>query len=207
MSKDERIWIPDNYYNGFLKGCMSNEAIETTPSKTALENTGCNISALCYLILPNGEQHNPRFMKPNEFPTSIRALFEIVPGEEDTVTHEPPKRMNVLEEATHQMCDTCGENKPMEAFKKKACRGVLRRSTCIACETKAKEDTHPAPQPDSKPEPIEETATSETKLPVIVTLEYLKKIATEAFERGREFERSNITTVYPSLDELLGIGA
>lgn len=220
MAKDEKIWIPDNYYNGFLKVCMANEAIETTPSKTALENAGCEISALCYLILPNGDQHNPRFMKPNEFPTSIRALFEIAPDEGDPDEEPAPvdtvgqEIKDMLQEATYQVCDTCGENKPMEAFKKKPGRGVLRKSTCIECEAKAKEqtapieeNTTPAPDPDRKPDPIEETVTSETKPPVMVTLEYLKKITTEAFERGREYERNSVETVELSLDELLVIGA
>lgn len=222
MVKDEKIWIPDNHYNGFLKGCMANEAIETTPSKTALENAGCEISALCYLILPDGKQHNPRIMKPNEFPSSIRALFEIAPYESDPDEDPAPldtvgkEIKDMLQEATYQVCDTCGENKPMEAFKKKPGRGVLRRSTCIECETKAKEqmpqfkeDTPPASQPDPAPksEVVEGAVVVPAKPTVAVTLDYLKRIATEAFERGREYERSNVETVEPSLDELLGIGA
>lgn len=222
MAKDEKIWIPDNYYNGFLKGCMANEAIETTPSKTALENAGCEISALCYLILPNGDQHNPRFMKPNEFPSSIRALFEIAPDEGDPDEEPAPtdtvgkEIKDMLHEATYQVCDTCGENKPMEAFKKKPGRGVLRKSTCIQCEAKAKEqmpqfkkDTPPAPEPDTVPksEAVEGTVVVPSRPPVTVTLDYLKRIATEAFERGREHERKNFETVELSLDELLGIGA
>lgn len=220
MAKDEKIWIPDNYYNGFLRGCMTNEAIETTPSKTALENAGCEISGMCYLVLPDGKQHNPRIMKPNEFPSSIRALFEITPDagdpNEEMVTPEPPKAMDVIEEATHLVCDTCGENKPMEAFKKKPGRGVLRKSTCIECETNAKEqmpqfkeDTPPAPQSDPAPksEVVEGAVVVPAKPTVAVTLDYLKRIATEAFERGREFERNNVQTVEYSLDELLGIGA
>lgn len=220
MSKDEKIWIPDNYYNGFLKGCMANEAIETTPSKTALENARCQISALCYLILPDGKQHNPRFMKPNEFPSSIRALFEIAPydgyQDEEMATNEPPKAIDVIEEATYQVCDTCHENKPMEAFKKMPGRGVKRRAACIECETKAKEhmpqfkdESTPAQQHDQEPksEVVEDAVVVPTKPTVAVTLEYLKRIATEAFERGREFERSNVETIEMSLDELLGIGA
>lgn len=160
-------------------------------------------------------------MKPNEFPTSIRALFEIVPDaqdpdDEETVTHEPSKPMDVIEEATHQVCDTCSENKPMEAFKKKPGRGVLRKSTCIECEAKAKEqtapieeNTPPAPEHDTVPksEAVEGTVVVPSRPPVTVTLDYLKRIATEAFERGREHERNSVETVDLSLDELLGIGA
>lgn len=218
MAKDERIWIPDSYYNGFLKGCMSNEAIETTPSKTALEDAGCSISALCYLILPDDSQHNPRFMKPNEFPTSIRALFEIVPDagdpDEERATLETVGQeiKDILQEATYQVCDTCGEDKPMEAFKKMPGRGVKRRGTCIECEVKAREqmpqfkdDTTPDPLPKS--EAVEGTVVVPARPAVTVTLDYLKRLATEAFERGREYERNNVETVEPSLDELLGIGA
>lgn len=222
MAKDERIWIPDNYYTGFLRGCMSNEAIETTPSKTALENAGCNISGMCFLILPNGDQCNPRTLKPNELPSSIRALFEIVPDKSDpdeepaasqTMAH---KVSNMIRDATYQVCDTCGENKPMEAFKKRPGRGVLRRTTCIECETKAREkmpqfrdSTSNAPHHDQdhKPEVIEGAVVVPTQPTVMVTLEYLKRIATEAFERGREHERSNVEPVEPSLDDLLGISA
>lgn len=222
MSKDERIWIPDNYYTGFLRGCMTNEAIETTPSKTALENAGCDISGMCFLILPNGAQCNPRTMKPNELPSSIRALFEIAPDEGDpdedpiapqTIAHEIT---DMLKDATYQICDTCYENKPIEAFKKKPGRGVLRRTTCIECEVKAKEqmpkfkeDTPPTPHPDPAPkqEAIEGSVIVPTRPTVSVTLEYLKRIATEAFERGREYERSNVDPVELSLDDLLGISA
>lgn len=232
MAKDERIWIPDNYYNGFLKGCMANELIEDTPSKTALENSGCQISALCYLILPDGSQHNPRIMKPNEFPSSIRKLFEIIPDAEypdeipavlDTVGKE---LKDVLQEATHQVCDICKENKPFESFKKMPGRGVRRRTTCIECEAKSKAYGKPNAHPISTEEfkeraaeiltgpdqltsnPLLQRCQIDAKIvakraTVCVSLDYLKRLATEAYERGREFERSNILTVEPSLDELL----
>jgi len=234
MPKDEKIWIPDNYYQGFLRGCLANELIEVTPSKTALENAGCQISALCYLVLPDESQHNPRFMKPSEFPTLIRKLFELTPDEGnqdevpavlDTVGQE---LNDVLQEATYQVCDTCSENKPMESFKKFPGRGVKRRSTCIECEAKNKVDEKPNAHPLS-PKELKESVAGILTRPdqlsttpmqcgvepifeakqanVYVSLDYLKRLATEAYERGREYERSNIETEEPTLDELLGIGA
>ncbi len=234
MGQNEKIWIPDNYYQGFLRGCLANELIEDTPSKTALENAGCQISGMCYLILPDESQHNPRIMKPNELPTSIRKLFESIPdgGNSDdvpAVLDTVGQELNdVLQEATYQVCDTCNQNKPMEAFKKFPGRGVKRRSTCIECESKKKVHEAPNAHPLS-PGELKDSATeiltrsdelSITPLQcgvepifeakqanVYVSLDYLKRLATEAYERGREYERSNIETEEPTLDELLGIGA
>lgn len=225
MSKDETIWIPDNYYQGFLRGCLANELIEETPSKTALENAGCDISALCYLITPDGKQHNPRIMKPNEFPTSIRKLFETRPADaqsyDELEVAEPAVKdieeiKEMLDTDPHQVCDTCQQPKPLQSFKKFPGRGTKYRTTCIECQTMAKEkmpefkqDTPPVPKPDQEiaQEVIEEAVIVQTRPAVSVTLEYLKRIATEAFERGREHERSNISMIEPSLDELLGVGA
>ncbi len=222
MAKDERIWIPDNYYQGFLRGCMNNELIEDTPSKTGLEDAGCQISALCYLITPDGKQHNPRIMNPNELPTSVRKLFEEKSDNEPESSASVPQTLageveDMLKDATYQVCDTCGENKPMEAFKKFPGRGVKRQSTCIECQDKAKakiqnisDAKEPIKSPDQEPKAetiIIDTEIIEKRPTVCVTLDYLKKLATDAYERGREFERSNVETVEPSLDELLGIGA
>ncbi|MBV5334739.1 MAG: hypothetical protein JZU49_02915 [Sulfuricurvum sp.] len=228
MPKDEKIWIQDNYYNGFLRGCLGNELIEETPSKTALENAGCQISALCYLILPDQSQHNPRTMKPNEFPTSIRKLFEIeaanfdldddVFGEKaeseetSSVVTDPKTISDMLSDATSKVCEECNQQKPIEAFAKMRGRGVRRQSVCIECQTKAKAlasqvkpDVHP--QPASIEDDIKDVEAVEANPMAVVSIDYLKKIANEAFNRGREYERSNIDTVAPSLDELLEIGA
>jgi len=238
VAKGERIWIPDNYYQGFLRGCMNNELIEDTPSKTGLEDAGCQISALCYLITPDGKQHNPRIMNPNELPTSVRKLFEEKPDNEPESPASVPQTLadkvgDMLKDVTYQVCDTCGENKPMEAFKKFPGRGIKRQSTCIECQDKAKaevpnasrmnqsefkekvKDTllgsnEPIESKDQEPKAeiiIMDAQVVEKRPTVCVTLDYLKKLATDAYERGREFERSNVETVEPSLDELLGIGA
>lgn len=212
MSKDERIWIPDNYYQGFLRGCLANELIEETPSKTALENAGCEISALCYLILPNGSQHNPRLMNPNEFPTSIRQLFEASSNEapiEPNTVDEAPSQDHVDET---QECDTCKEVKTLQSFKRYPGRLPKYRPTCIECQSKegnipnTKHDDHPIPE--TSEEHVSDAVIIQTRpTSVTVTLDYLKRLATEAYMRGREYERSNTTTVEPSLDELLEIGA
>lgn len=225
MSKDEKIWIPDNYYQGFLRGCLANELIEETPSKTALENAGCEISALCYLITPDGKQHNPRIMKPNEFPTSIRKLFESRPddtqSDDELEVAEPAVKdieeiKEMLDIDPHQVCDTCQQSKSLQSFKRYPGRVARYRTTCIECQTMAKEkmpefkqDTPPVPEPvqELSEEVIEDAVIVQTRPAVSVTLEYLKRIATEAFERGREYERSNISMIEPSLDELLGMGA
>lgn len=226
MAKDEKIWIPDNYYNGFLRGCLANELLEDTPSKTALENAGCEISALCYLVLPDGSQHNPRLMKPNEFPTSIRKLFEALPLEHysedgpieessDPVVKDAQELNDMLSNATSQTCDQCNQPKPLQAFKRFPGRASRYRTTCIECQTnmkepipKFKEDTSPVPTPISQvEESITDAEVIETKPMAVVSLDYLKRMAKDAFERGREYERSNIETIEPSLEELLGIGA
>lgn len=226
MSKDETIWIPDNYYKGFLKTCFTNELIEDTPSKTALENAGCNISALCFLITPDGKQHNPRIMKPNEFPTSIRKLFETIPSipDEDIVepVSEPEKINDFIGDATSQVCEECNETKPMEAFAKMRGRGIRRQGVCIECTTKAKETMpkfkpdHTGPVSDDLPEapyheiphghPVINEKVDDTKI-ALVPMSWVKNVVSQAFEKGREFERANIETVTPSLDELLEIGA
>ncbi|MDD2267037.1 hypothetical protein [Sulfuricurvum sp.] len=238
MSKSETIWIPDNYYQGFLRGCLANELIEETPSKTALENAGCEISALCYLITPDGKQHNPRIMKPNDLSTSIRKLFSAKVSDEPEQTDSTPKTLpeevgDMIMSATSQRCDTCNESKPIEAFKKFPGRGIKRKSTCIECEAKAKAETtnashmngsefkrklkdtllgsnESASTPDQEPKAeiiVTDAEIIEKHPTVCVTLAYLKRLATDAYERGREYERSNVETVEPSLDELLGIGA
>lgn len=232
MGKDDKKWIPDNYYNGFLRGCLGNELLEETPAKSALENAGCDISALCYLILPDGSQHNPRIMKPNEFPTSIRKLFEIEvakfdlddePIEPNTVdTYSEPvvtdrkAISDMLADATSKICAECNQSKPIEAFAKMRGRGVRRQDVCIECNTKAKEKTPDHTTSDNGDLPLapyheiphaQPTQTAETNPMAVVSVDYLKKIANEAFNRGREYERSNINTVAPSLDELLDIGA
>lgn len=230
MSKDEAIWIPDNYYRGFLRTCMNNELIEDTPSKTALENAGCNISALCFLITPDGKQHNPRIMNPNELSTSIRKLFQPIPHVPDedigTVNTEPvtePEKVNdFIGDATSQVCEECGETKPMEAFAKMRGRGVCRQSVCIECNTKAKETMpkfkpdHTGPVSEDLPEapyheiPHGQPAINEKEHDekiALVPMSWVKNVVSQAFEKGREFERANIETVTPSLDELLQIGA
>lgn len=232
MGKNEKIWIQDNYYNGFLRGCLGNELIEETPSKTALENAGCQISALCYLILPDQSQHNPRTMKPNEFPTSIRKLFEIEAANFDldddmfgenaesestsSAVTDPKTISDMLFDATSQVCEECNQKKPIEAFAKMRGRGLRRQSVCIECNTKAKEKKPEQTASKSEDLPIapyheiphgQHAHTVESNPTAVVSVDYLKKIANEAFNRGREYERSNINTVAPSLDELLEIGA
>lgn len=238
MAKDEKIWIQDNYYNGFLRGCLGNELIEETPSKTALENAGCQISALCYLILPDQSQHNPRTMKPNEFPTSIRKLFEIeaanfdldddVFGEKaesestSSVVTDPETISDMLFDATSQVCEECNQQKPIEAFAKMRGRGVRRQSVCIECNAKAKETMpkfkpdHAGPVSEDLPEvpyheiphgqPVINEKGHDEKI-ALVPMSWVKNVVSQAFEKGREFERANIETVTPSLDELLQIGA
>jgi len=232
MAKDEKKWIPDNYYNGFLRGCLANELIETTPAKSVLEDAGCEISALCYLILPDGSQHNPRFMKPNEFPTSIRKLFEIEaanfdldygPLEPNTIdtSNEPAVTdrkpiSDMLADITSKVCNECKQPKPIEAFAKMRGRGVRRQDVCIECNAKTKEKKPDHTTSDNGDLPVapyheiprgQPTPTVKTGPMAVVSVDYLKKIANEAFNRGREYERSNINTVAPSLDELLEIGA
>lgn len=222
MAKDDRIWILDNYYMGFIKGLNQNQHIEHIPSKTALENAGCNISGMCYLITPGGSQFNPRTLKPNELASSIRALFEspqsddeVMDDEEDQIGElaeeaaeictpaEPEKVNDYVADATSQVCEECGESKPLEAFKKMPGRGIKRQSVCIECKAKHIADvvepvkTYVPPNSD----PVVEDDEQKDKV-ALVPMTWVMELVKEAYERGKSEKQQNV--VMPSLDELIG---
>lgn len=217
----KRTTILPGHYEKFVQKAKRNTKMIRIPSHQELEDSGFDITDLYFLILPNGLQVNPETVNPDTdlFDDAIKPLFLKdwkVYKEPAVVKTVAQETKNMLQEATYQVCDTCGENKPMEAFKKRPGRGVLRKSTCIECEANAKEpipqfkdDATPAPKLDQLPNPeaVEGTVVVPARPAVTVTLDYLKRLATQAFERGREYERNNVETVEPSLDELLGIGA
>lgn len=217
----KRTTILPGHYEKFVQKAKRNTKMIRIPSHQELEDSGFDITDLYFLILPNGLQVNPETVNPDTdlFDDAIKPLFlkqSSVCEEPETLETVGQQIKDILQEATYQVCDSCGENKPMEAFKKRPGRGVLRKSTCIECEAKAKEpipqfkdDATPAPKPGPLPNPeaVAGTVVVPARPAVTVTLDYLKRLATQAFERGREFERNNAEIVEPSLDELLGIGA
>lgn len=67
--------IQANYYQGFVTMCKRNPKIARIPTKDELENAGCQLSEMSYLIEPDGRECNPSMVNPEILSEDLVSLF------------------------------------------------------------------------------------------------------------------------------------
>lgn len=138
--------IDIDHYRGFKNYCDRNPKLHC-PTKTQLEDSGCQISDTFYLVEPSGRVVNPATVNPEILEDSIKNLF--MPGKPIELVYETngkdefkdsPVPMPDLNEPTKQ-CTHCSMFKPLDHFGKKRGPGKQRKEVCTECEEKIKAQT------------------------------------------------------------------
>lgn len=211
--------IQDNYYAGFVSLCKKNKNMKHIPLKEDLESLGCDISAMCYLVLDGGGIYNPATINPEIIgDEKVALLFKEGRSMIEKSTKKEPELLKI--------CDICKDKKPIKDFRRKPGRGLNYHTSCLSCEVKDRTGKMKSLSEEKKvkaqiQKPDLSTTTkvisqSQKSIPIAkpvqilaryISVERAKELVLEAYNIGLQDATEKMCTSDISLSDLLGSDA
>lgn len=193
--------IEQNYYSGFTKLCKKNPKIKYIPSIQTLEELGCSISGICYLIDKSERTYNPAIVNPDIFDDDLKSAFEkgiITHTPELKATELPP--VEVEKEQSKRFCTECHKAKELTEFRRKPGRGLHYHDVCLECESEPKIPVKEEPKKEEATQIVVKQVHKQKKL---IGIERAKELILEAYKIGFKEASEQICISDISLDEIL----